>query len=351
MSSPLKVLVLGVGGNVSQGLLKALYAAELPLEILGADVSHDQAGLFMVQRAWVGPWANDPAFGPWVLHLCKQEKVDVVLTGAEPVVKALAVLRDELAQHAGTRTIVSGPEVVEIGDDKWRTCEWLAAHGLPHPRYARSEDRDAVEALYRACGLPLIAKPRRGGGARGVFRIDDAATLDYALSRRNYLIQEYLGSDDEEYTAGCFADRDGVVRASMVMRRVLNAGTTYRAELGDFPEVRAVAEEITRVLRPEGPCNIQLRLTARGPVCFEINPRFSGTTPIRAEFGYNEAEAALRHFILGEDPAPLHDPRSGWALRYWNEVYVAPRAMEKLREERYLPNAAAEGRMAELRPR
>lgn len=331
MKAAIRVLVLGVGGNVSQGILKALYRSNLSLEVMGADVSPDQAGLFMVRKAFVGPWANASDFKSWLIDLCQREGIQVVLSGTEPVVKALAEIRKELHEQSGALSVVSTKEVIEIGDDKLRTCEWLAANNFPHPSYARSEDLPGVSALLDACGFPLIAKPRRGGGARGVFIVDDEAALAYAVTRKNYLIQEYIGCDEHEYTAGCFIDRAGEMRGSMVMRRDLNAGTTYRAELGEYPQVRAMAERIAVALGPEGPCNVQLRLASQGPVCFEINPRFSGTTPIRARFGYNEAEASLRHFLLNEDPAPLVDPKQGWALRYWEELYPAMNTLDQLR--------------------
>ena len=41
--APVTVAVLAVGGNVSQGILKALRRSPLPLRILGTDVSADQA--------------------------------------------------------------------------------------------------------------------------------------------------------------------------------------------------------------------------------------------------------------------------------------------------------------------
>jgi carbamoyl-phosphate synthase large subunit len=125
----------------------------------------------------------------------------------------------------------------------------------------------------------------------------------------------------DEYTAGCFSSSAGEVQGSIVMRRSLAAGTTVEAELGDFPEPRAEAVRIAEQLRPLGPCNVQLREHQGRPVCFEINVRFSGTTPIRAHYGFNEVEAALRQFVLGETAA-LPAITSGRAVRYWNEVYI-----------------------------
>jgi carbamoyl-phosphate synthase large subunit len=108
----------------------------------------------------------------------------------------------------------------------------------------------------------------------------------------------------------------------MAMRRVLEAGTTVRAEAGDFPELRAYAESIARALRPVGPLNVQLREVDGRPVAFELNVRFSGTTPVRARLGFNEVEATLRHLLRGE-PLSLPLVAEGTMVRYWNEIYPA----------------------------
>jgi len=65
------VAVLAVGGNVSQGILKALRRSALPLRVLGTDVSADQAGLYAADEGHVLPWASDPAFLPELARVCR----------------------------------------------------------------------------------------------------------------------------------------------------------------------------------------------------------------------------------------------------------------------------------------
>jgi carbamoyl-phosphate synthase large subunit len=153
------------------------------------------------------------------------------------------------------------------------------------------------------------------------------AQLALVAGRAGYLVQEHLGGD--EYTVGCVCDRSGRVGGVATMRRELAHGTTHLAEVGSFPEVRAEAVRIAEALRPAGPLNVQLRVDDGRPVVFELNVRFSGTTPVRARLGFNEVEAALRHFVLGE-PLELQEPRPGIAVRYWNELYVPDSARDAL---------------------
>ena len=62
MNDPVNVLVLGVGGNVSQGILKALALSTVPCRVVGACVDPLSAGLYTADRAYVAPMADDPRF-------------------------------------------------------------------------------------------------------------------------------------------------------------------------------------------------------------------------------------------------------------------------------------------------
>jgi carbamoyl-phosphate synthase large subunit len=326
----MNILVLGVGGNVSQGILKALALSGLACRVVGACVNSRAFGLYTTDKAYISPAAADPAFMDWLLRICREEGIHAILSGVEPVLKVLSREVARIQAETGAIALVSSPECLAVGDDKLATCRWLEAHGLAFPAYADSEDATAVQALVNSCGYPLLAKPRQGKGAEGVLEIRGEADLRFASGRPGYVIQEYLGSAEEEYTAACLSDRDAKVRGCIVLRRELMGGTTSRAEAGGYPLMRSEAIRIAEALRPVGPCNVQMRLHRGRAVCFEINVRFSGTTPIRARLGFNDVEAALRHYILGEPAADLPVITEGICVRYWNEAYPDLRAVAKL---------------------
>ena len=327
---PINILVLGVGGNVSQGILKALNASKLNCRVIGACISSLSFGLYTVAKGYVSPKASDPSFFHWLVDVCRTEKIHAILSGAEPVLTVLASEATRIHAESGAFCMVSSPECLAIGDDKLLTCHWLRDRGFAFPRYAAAQDSDGVKALVKECGFPLIAKPRSGKGARGVFEVQNDEELLCVTGRQSYVIQEYLGHPGQEYTAACFSDRDAKVRGTMVLRRELMGGTTIRAEAGHFPDVRAEAIRIAEELRPMGPCNVQMRVHNGAAVCFEINVRFSGTTPVRARLGFNDVEAALEHYVLGRPAVDLPLVTKGIALRYWNEAYVDPNAVAEL---------------------
>jgi carbamoyl-phosphate synthase large subunit len=317
------VLVLGVGGNVSQGIQKALAASPRGWRVIAACVHPHSAGLHMAEQAYVSPYAADPSFVGWVSEVCEREGIVAVLSGVEEVLEALAPAADAIP----ARVIAAAPEILAIAHDKLATARWLADRVLPAPATASADDRDGVDAIVER-GWPVLVKPRRGKGSAGVEIVPDAAALARHRGDARLVVQEHLAG--EEFSVGCVCDADGKLWSSMAVRRELRHGTTVLAEAGAFPAVTAAAERIVSELAPAGPCNVQLRLRGDEPVAFEINARFSGTTPMRVRLGFDEVDAVVAHLALGEPMRKLTAPTAGLMVRYWEELYPAEADVRRL---------------------
>ena len=313
---PLNVLVLACGGSVGHGVLKTLAMSNLRCRVIGADIAPEKVGLYTVDTAYVSPWAHDPAFMPWLLSTCSAENVDAIIGVAEPVLKVLAAEQERIREETGAVCLVSTPETFNIGDDKLLTSRWLAEQGLDGPSFAAADDPEALASLVSNVGYPLIAKRRVGGGANGLVHVLDEDALSRIAGRADYVVQQSIGSDDDEYTVGCMCDRDGELRGTIVFRRRLQWGSTVFVEAGEFPEIRAAAEAITQALRPRGPINLQFRMHEGRASCFEFQVRFSGTAPVRARFGFNEVEAALLHFVQRKEFPALPQVTAGCMARF-----------------------------------
>lgn len=318
----LTVLVTGAGGPLGQSIMKAVRCSELPCRLVATDLHPLSVGFQWADAHYLLPPAGEPGYLSQLTTICCQEQVDAVLIGSEGELQLLSQVRDTLEQATGAVIIASSPQVLRIAADKWETVCFLSAHGLDYPRSALPEAPEQLEALVREHGFPLIVKPRRGSGSKGLYKVHSRQELDHVLQLASRpVVQEYLQPDEQEYTTAVFVDNSGKPQGGIVMRRELAAGLTYRAWVEENTAVAAAATAVAAALGPLGPCNVQLRLTERGPVPFEINARFSSTTAMRACFGYNEAEMALRSYVLGEEIVPPQ-PHKGIALRFWDELYL-----------------------------
>ncbi len=250
-----------------------------------------------------------------------RERPDAVLIGTDTELSILSRHRSELEAAWGTRIVVSAPEVIDIADDKYRTFQFLGGRGFPVPQSCLPGDE---EGLIERVGFPLIVKPRVGARAVGLHVVHDRDQLRRATAGvEGLVIQEHIGDSAHEFTASVIVF-DGCAHASIVMRRDLRDGNTYRAFVEEFPSLNAEVRRMGEALDAFGPANFQFRLDAAGhAVVFEINARFSGTTPLRHLVGFPEVDMVLRHVLLGE---PVVQPRvvPSTLLRHWEETVISP---------------------------
>ena len=84
-----------------------------------------------------------------------------------------------------------------------------------------------------------------------------------------------------------------------------------------------------------GSFNIQLRIrNKKEPVPFEINPRFSGTTSIRAHYGFNEPKMYIQNYYLNK---PINNNftniKKGVCFRYVEEIFLDGAKFEMLNKK------------------
>ena len=332
----INILVIGVGGNVGQGILRALKMSALNYRVIGACISSESIGLFMCDTAYICPLANDETFISWLTEVCNREKVDVVLSGVEEVLDTIACNYELLEENTPSKFICSSYQHIQIGKDKFLTCEWLKQNKCNYPAYALSENSDELKKIGKEYGYPLIAKPRSGKGSAGLIIINNEYELMKINSKNNYIVQQYLGDNDSEFTVGCYSNLKGKFEEMIILKRELKYGTTCMAEVVENKVIYSESLKICKAFMPFGPLNIQLRLHDNNPVCFEINVRFSGTTPMRAHFGFNDVERAIKQAVLGNDIESNFKISVGKAYRYWDEIYIDPKMQARLDTEKMI---------------
>lgn len=315
-----KVLVTGAGALLGQGVLRALKLCSIPTEIVAVDPSPYAVGLYWADRSHLVPLASDPAYLDAIREILAKERPDVVMLGTDVELRAMADHRGALEKEFDTQILVSDPYVIEVADDKFLTASFLEERGFPYPMTVLPGDQ---QRLIEAVGFPLIVKPRVGARSIGVKLVRDRAELRQALGGvPDVVIQEHVGSPREEFTTGVLYF-EGQEPVSITMRRDLRDGNTYRAFVGEYPEFNAMMCKVAVALACHGPINFQFRIADGVPKIFEINARYSGTTPLRARAGFNEVEMALAHLVHGK---PLVQPQVKHVnfFRYWDDLMIEP---------------------------
>jgi carbamoyl-phosphate synthase large subunit len=337
-TTALKVMIAGIGGaSLGTEILKCLVLADR-YEIFGCDISPTAYGLYdsNFKRTFVVDRKN---YVFSVINACRDAGVHWIIPGGEQPMVLLGAATDQL-KAAGIILVANHPEVIRIFSDKSATFECLKNHGFTVPRTVEVFLCSDLEQI----GMPCIVKPSTGSGGSTMvfFAMDIEEGMVYADYIRRIgsrpLAQEYISPDEGEFTVGVLTLPNSEVVGSIALRRSFDAKLSVNSRgrgglvssgysqgyIADFPEIRKRAESIAIAVGSRSALNIQGRLKNGELVPFEINPRFSASTYLRAMAGFNEVDILLRRLAFNEPalPAPL---REGWYLRSLTELYVDPK--------------------------
>jgi len=344
----LPVLVTGVGGaTLGEQCFKALRAASTGYRIVATDLVRESLGLSLADVPCVVPPATDEHYIPELLRLCEEHRVKVLIPTSEAELRVVSGVRERFERH-GIFVPMNRHQLICAGDDKFDALEQITAAGARTPVHLAVE---SVDELDQWKSFPCVIKPAIGGsGSANVFisqSAEELATLAHYLFALTpqIIIEEYVGDVDSEFTVAVLHDMDGQLIHSIAIRRAILAGISNRikvpnrtgredlgevlaissgvsqGEIGDFPDVREACEKLAARLDSRGPLNIQCRWCEGELVVFEINPRFSGTTLLRALAGFNEPDLLIRLHVLGEDIERRFSYSHGTVVRGLSEAF------------------------------
>lgn len=318
-----KVLVTGAGALLGQGIIRSLRRVEPKekYEIIAVDPDDRAVGLYWADRRYPVPLASSPEYIEAIRRILEKEQPQALLIGTDVELGILSLVRHELEASYGTRIIVSSSDVIDVADDKWKTCLFLKKSGFRFPRSAVPSDPTSLEELLSTCRFPFVVKPRIGARSVGLRIANNRDELNRYLHKlRDPVVQECVGSNDSEYTSGVIVVR-GKAQAIVTMRRDLKDGNTYRAYVEPYSRYDSELKIMAETLGVDGPVNFQFRAVDERPVVFEINARFSGTTYHRALAGFNEVDALLDEILAGK-PIEQNALKRITILRYWDEIVL-----------------------------
>lgn len=319
----INVLVTGAGGGVGQGIIKSLNRiTDLDINIIAADMSQLAAGLYGGNKSYLVPAASSVDYFDEIGKICSKENIDYYFPGTDVELLTCAKNSFCLQSDLNVKIILSPQSVIEIADDKMKTVQFLKDNGLSYPESWLPQEVSLENLHY-----PVIIKPRVGCRSIGVHLAQNPVHAKSIISSlKDPIIQEFI--DGDEFTC-TLAIVKGKVSEVLCLKRDLRSGDTYRA----FPEkshmIESYVREIAINLGIEGSCNFQLRVDKQGlPKLFEINSRFSGTTPFCTYLGFNPVEFCLKA-DLDIDYSPIID-YDKVILRHWTEVVIDKKQLEKL---------------------
>ena len=348
----INVLITAIGGGgFGEQILKSLRMADgQRYQIYGSDSNPHCAQFSLTEGHSVLPTAGSANYLEELLKLCETFKIDALFPGCEPELKFISDNRKEI-ENLGVFLPINPSNVIDCCMDKSRTFQMLQEKGFEVPFFigvAQPSDLELVE------DFPVVVKPAiGGGGSANVFVAQDmaelralSAYLDLGGRSSEFLIQEYVGTPEAEFTVGVLHDMEGNHLNAIGLRRMLSGqlnvrgrvkNRTSKSSLGEwlvissgishgklarFSEVTDQCCRVAEAIGARSALNIQCRVVNGRISIMEINPRFSGTSSLRAMVGYNEPDVLLRQRFFGEIIEPDFEYEEATILRSLYETRI-----------------------------
>lgn len=326
----INVLVTGAGGGVGQGIIKSIKMInDLEIKIITADMSEKAAGLYAGDTACLVEACTSANYLHSLVKIFEQYLIDYYFPGTDVELEFCANHKELIQERYGVKTVVSSLEAVQIADDKFKTYSFLRKNGFSYPKTEWLREFSTSTDLE----LPIIVKPAVGCRSIGVHKVvNEAELFKHLQCSDGIIVQELIGNDETEYTCTVVKVKDKLSPV-LALKRVLRSGDTYRAEPIQSDIIEEYVHGVASKLSIDGACNFQLRLDANDiPKIFEINCRYSGTSPFCSQLGFNPVEFYLKH-DLSIEYTPCID-YSSVILRYWAEVVIKKEELVKLQKNK-----------------
>ena len=329
----LTVLVTGAGGVTGQGILQSLHAIKNRPRIIATDISSRAAGFFWADQSFVLPYSSQrKKYLDRIKEICRKYKVKVVFPGSD---KEARLLAENSKQIKKVILATSSQKIWKVTGDKLLTNRLCKKLKIPTPKTYRLSLTN-IQKLTKKTGYPFTIKQRSGSGSRGLKVVYEPASAKKLLSEanpRDYLLQEYLPPDQNEYTVGTYFDYHLRNYQNIVMiayKRQLYHGNTIAAETVSPKIFKPSILALGKYLKLTGYINFQFIMKDKTPYLTDINARFSSSTSISLHLGYNWVETYLLNILYKVKPKKALYTPGIVIVRYFAYLPLPPKILQKI---------------------
>lgn len=316
----MNILVSCAGGPAAVGVIKSMNDLDTRSEhkIVAIDCDKLSVGFYLADVSYVVPFSVEDDYWKEVLKIIRKENIDLIVpTGDADIVHFSR--NQSMLKKMNVVNFMSDYKTIISCQDKLTFYKTATENGLSDLMPDTSDKWSEIE-------FPILCKPRRGSGSRGIElwenknQIKDFSLTDNLHYSTDYIYQEYLPGN--EYTIDVFCDLSGKVISNIPRERLqTKAGISSKGRIIKDKFIEDSCEELCKVFKIKGPVCIQMKEDFNGnPKFVEVNPRLGGGTYFTTLAGVNFMKLMI-DYLNGEDiKAPL--AKEITILRYYNEVII-----------------------------
>ena len=282
-----KVLVLDAQMRNSLAIIRSL--GKKGLEVDAGEETRFATGFFSKycnnHLVYPSPTKSPEEFIAYMLNLVKSNHYDVIFPVIDATTIPIVKHKTEFSKH----TIVpfTDYQTLMMASDKAQTLKIAMENGIPCPKTYFIDYYDDLEKIKDDVEYPVVVKPNRGFGTRGVFLCNSTDELFESGKHvhdeyGSFLVQEYIPKGDEIGVYTLF-DFDSEPCALSVQRRIrsypISGGPSTLRETIRDEKIVDLAFRLLKAMKWFGVAMVEFRVDPRDgvPKLMEINPRFWGS--------------------------------------------------------------------------
>lgn len=225
-------------------------------------------------------------FIEWFVNRVKKNNYDVIFPVDDDVLESVVNHFQELSLY--TKIPVVDKELYHKACDKAETVKIAMKNGIPCPKTYFISTLKEVKALAESLDFPVVIKPRRSSGSRGLvyIRSRDKLYEKYLAIHERYnwpLIQEFIPPGGSTYGVETLFNRESQPRAVFVHRRLReypsSGGPSTLRESVKNSDLALLGIRLLKALNWYGVAMVEFKIDPRTnePKLMEVNPRFWGS--------------------------------------------------------------------------
>lgn len=287
-----KFLITGAQGDIAQSICKILrqnYKNKIVID--GIDILKSGPSDYIFNKIIISPKINTDHYDQFIKKIFK--KYDLIIPTTE----------NEIQYFSKNKKIgklfpilINKPEIVRLFLNKISTHNFLSFNKIFPPKFSKPIN------LLKNYTEPFFLKTIYGHGNKNYQLIDSKNKFNklQKTKKNNWMAQEYFDEKYDEYTC-CVIKLDTFI-STIILKRKLNNGITYYAEVIKNNEIEKAIRKIAEKINLNGSINIQLKIYKNKVSIFEINPRLSSTVMMRHMLGFKDCIWWIDFFLNQKIP-------------------------------------------------
>ena len=285
--------------------------------VITTDMQAIAPAIYDADKFYKVPRMTAPDYIDIILDICKNEKIDGVLSLIDPELSLLAKNKDKF-KAVGTTVIGSSYELCEMSLDKMSMYNFCIEHSFNAARSWNCLKDFKADFDAGNIDFPVFVKPQCGSASIAISKVYNMDTVELlfanAKDNEQLMIQEFLNG--QEIGADVYIDMiSGEVVSIFTKKKLLmRAGETDKAVSFKDEKLFELIKNFVNQAGYRGQIDIDIFDVDGKYYISEVNPRFGGGYPHAYECGVDHMKLIYNNLMGKANTAQIGD--------YDEEIYM-----------------------------